>query len=105
MSTNNNNNRSRSSSLPPLRQGQVRVSALPSDSSPILEQAGEVNEITMVNDRLSVLEGLIQTLISGLPTQGTATISATSSLSTSLPEPAAETAAPTTVLNVSNERS
>ena len=95
MSTNNNNNRSRSSSLPPLRQGQVRTSVLPSASSPILEQAGEVNEITMVNDRLSVLEDLIRSLIPSIPIEGTATISATSSSSTSLPEPAAETAAPT----------
>ena len=61
------NNRGRSSSLQPLRQGQVRASALPSASSPILEQAGEVNEISMVNDRISVLEGLIQTLISAFP--------------------------------------
>ena len=35
-------------------------------------------------------------LISALPTEGTATISATSSSSTSLPKPDAETAAPTT---------
>ena len=101
---NNNNIRSRSSSLPPLRQTQVRASALPSDSSPIMEQSGEINnevnnqsQNELVNTRISVLEDLIRNLISSLPIEGTATTSATSSSSTSLPEPAAETVAPTTV--------
>ena len=65
MSTNNNNNRSRSSSLPPLRQIPVRAPAPPSASSPIMEQAGEMNtnsQIEMVNGRISVLEDLIRTL-------------------------------------------
>ena len=97
---NNNNNRSRSSSLPLLRQSQVRESALPSASSPIMEQAGAINnnsQIEMVNNRISVLEGLIGTLISALPIEGKVTAtSATSSSSTSLPVPVAETAEPTT---------
>ena len=93
-----NNNRSRSSSLPPLRQTQVRASTLPSASSPIMEQAGEINNNEMVN-RISVLENLIQSLISALPIQGEATTtSATSSSSTSLPVPVADTAEPTTTL-------
>ena len=95
---NNNNNRNRSSSLPPLRQIQVRASTLPSASSPIMEQAGEINKNEMVN-RISVLENLIQSLISALPIQGEATTtSATSSSSTSLPVPVADTAEPTTTL-------
>ena len=99
MSTNNNNNRSRSSSLPPLRQIPVRASALPSTSSPIMEQAGEMNNntsIEMVNGRISVLEDLIRTLITALPIEGIVTTSATSSSNTQFPELAAETAAPTT---------
>ena len=92
---NNNNNRSRSSSLPPLRQTQVRASTLPSASSPIMEQAGEINNNEMVN-RISVLENLIQSLISAPPILGEATItSATSPSSTSLPVPVADTAEPT----------
>ena len=91
MSNNNNNNRSRSSSLPPLRQIPVRASALPSTSSPIMEQAGEIN----INGRISALEDLINVLINALPTQGTVTTSATSSSNTPFPEPAAETASPT----------
>ena len=95
--SNNNNNRSRSSSLPPLRQIPVRASALPSASSPIMEQAGEINnnQIERVNGRISALEDLINVLINALPTQGTATTSATSSSNIPLPEPAAETVAPT----------
>lgn len=95
---NNNNNRNRSSSLPPLRQTQVRASAPPSASSPRMEQAGEINnnsQIEMVNGRISVLEDLIRDLISALPVEGAATTSATSSSRISLPEPADETAAST----------
>ena len=89
--SNNNNNRSRSSSLPSLRKIRDRASALPSASSPILEQAGELN----INGRISALEALINVLINSLPTQGTATTSATSSSNIPFPEPAAETAMPT----------
>ena len=91
----NNNNRSRSSSLPPLRQIPVRASALPSASSPIMEQAGEsnINEITIVNERISVSEGLIRTLISVLPTEGNVNVAVTS---TTLEEPVADLTAPTT---------
>ena len=88
MSNNNNNNRSRSSSLPPLRQLPVRASALPSASSPIMEQAGESN----VNERISVLEGLIRTLISVLPTEGNVNVAATA---TTLEEPVEDLTAPT----------
>ena len=98
MNNNNNDNRSRSSSLPPLHQTQVRASALPSTSSPVMEQASEMNnnsQIEVVNGGISVLKDLIRTLITALPVEGTATTSATSSSSISLPEPAAETAAPT----------
>ena len=94
------NNRSRSSSLPPLRKGQVGASALPSASSPILEQAGE-NETTMVNNRISVLEGLIQTLISVLPAQGNVNVTATS---TTLVEPVGDLTAPT-ILSINELRS
>ena len=98
MSNNNNNIRSRSYSLPPLRKIPVRASALPSSSSPIMEQDGEMNNKELVN-RISVLENLIKSLISVLPIQGEATItSATSSSSTSLPVPVADTAEPTTTL-------
>ena len=91
----NNNNRSRSSSLPPLRQIPVRASALPSASSPIMEQAGEANtnEITIVNERISVLEGLIRTLISVLPTEGNVNVAVTS---TTLEDPVEDLTAPTT---------
>ena len=98
MSINNKNNRSRSSSLPPLRSVPVRATALPSASSPIMEQAGEINNnttIEMVNGRISVLEDLIRTLITALPIEGSATTSATVSSNISLPEPFAGTVAPT----------
>ena len=95
MSNNTNNSRSRSYSIPPLRKIPVRASALPSSPSPIMERDGEMNNNELVN-RISVLENLIKSLISVLPTQGEATItSATSSSSTSLPVPVADTAEPT----------
>ena len=116
MSNNNQiNNRSRSSSLPPLRQTQVRASTLPPASSPIMEQVGETNsemnndnQIEIVNGRISVLEDLIRNLISALPIQGTATTSATTSSITSIPEPAAVTVAststPVTITKEVNKR-
>ena len=92
MSNNTNNIRSRSYSLPPLRKIPVRASALPSTSSPISEQAGE----TYINGRISALEDLIKVLINAIPSQGTATTSATSSSNIPFSELADETASPTT---------
>ena len=83
----------RASSLPPLRPAQVRTQVLPSASSPIMEQAGEANNTTtIVNDRISVLEGLIKTLISVLPVEGNINVTATS---TTLEEPVVDLTAPT----------
>ena len=95
MSNNTNNSRSRSYSIPSLRKIPVRASTLPSSPSSIMERDGEMNNNELVN-RISVLENLIQSIISVLPIQGEATItSATSSSSTSLPVPVADTAEPT----------
>ena len=94
--------RMRASSLPPLRPTQARTSVLPLASSPIMEQASEANNNTnsIVNDRISVLEGLIQTLISILPIEGNVNDSA----STTLKEPAAVLTAPTVALTAIEPR-
>ena len=61
------NNRNRSSSLSPLRQSQVRASALPSTESPIMEPVVDIINLESMNERISNLEGLIRSLISNLP--------------------------------------
>ena len=58
----------------------------------IMEQAGESN----VNERISVLEGLIRTLISVLPTEGNVNVA----VKTTTPEePVEDLTAPTTLPN------
>ena len=86
--SNNTNNRSRSSSLPPLRQIPVRAPALPQTSSPIMEQVGEPD----LNSRMSAMETMLQTIISALPIQGNANVTTTT---TPLSEPVSDLAAPT----------
>ena len=86
--------KSRSSSLPPLRNHD-RSTGLPSTESPIMEPVGEITNNETMNERLTTLESLIRSLIPNLPNlpiEGNVTV--TMSPSTSV-EPVADVTAPT----------